>query len=79
MLHCPAVTLFGVEQAARAAGFSVNLISLDNISQASLEQAMAQLSRTSERSPIPRTAGESGSEPIYICRERIWVEEWRPC
>jgi DNA-binding LacI/PurR family transcriptional regulator len=42
-LYGPAVTLFGVEQAARAAGFSVNVISLDTITRATLEPAMAQL------------------------------------
>ena len=42
-LYGPAVTLFGVEQAARAAGFSVNVISLNTITTATLEQAMDQL------------------------------------
>lgn len=44
-LYGPGVTLFGVEQAARAAGFSVNVISLDTITRATLEQAMVQLSQ----------------------------------
>ncbi len=42
-LYGPAATLFGVEQAARAAGFSVNVISLKTITEAGLRQAMAQL------------------------------------
>ncbi|MEU4477757.1 LacI family DNA-binding transcriptional regulator [Micromonospora sp. NPDC023966] len=44
-LYGPAVTLFGVEQAARAAGYAVNVISLNTITRATLEQAMAQLSQ----------------------------------
>jgi DNA-binding LacI/PurR family transcriptional regulator len=42
-LYGPAVTLFGVEQAARAAGFSVNVVSLNAMTTATLEQAMGQL------------------------------------
>ncbi|HEY4224763.1 MAG TPA: LacI family DNA-binding transcriptional regulator [Pseudolysinimonas sp.] len=42
-LYGPAVTLFGVEHAARAAGYAVNVVSLSSITEQALAEAFVQL------------------------------------
>ncbi|MFC5267203.1 LacI family DNA-binding transcriptional regulator [Kribbella qitaiheensis] len=77
-LYGPAVTLFGVEQAARAAGFSVNVISIDTITRASLEQAMVQLSQVPVAvviviSPLSSSAGALRDLPGNLPALAIWA------
>jgi DNA-binding LacI/PurR family transcriptional regulator len=77
-LYGPAVTLFGVEQAARAAGFAVNVVSLDTITRATLEQAMTQLSQVPVAvvviiSPLSSSAEALHDLPGTVPAVAIWA------
>lgn len=77
-LYGPATTLFGVEQAARAAGFSVNVISLNTLSGESLALAMAQLRQVPVAaaviiSPLVASADSLRELPDDIPTIAIWA------
>ncbi|MBF8192596.1 LacI family DNA-binding transcriptional regulator [Nonomuraea sp. K274] len=78
-LYGPAVTLFGVEQAARAAGFSANVISLNAITKVTLEQATAQLRQLPVAATIIISPLSSSAESLRdLPDEPPTVAIWAP-
>jgi DNA-binding LacI/PurR family transcriptional regulator len=78
-LYGPTATLFGVEQAARASGYSTNIVSLDTITDASLRSAIRWFRALRVEAIVVISPMSSGAEAVRSLSDDIpTVAIWAP-
>lgn len=77
--HGPAALLFSVEQTARAAGYSVNVMTLNQIAEESIQGALSELHKSAIEAIIVISSHQSLREAIRTIRSDIpIVVIWGP-